>query len=104
MAENTPTAANPGGAWYDPLASLALKGLEAYTRVQEVKASSKPNNVTVLRAEDLNPKTGTVEGVTHTGSAGVSASKLPAWVLPVSIGAGVLLLLALVIPALRRKD
>lgn len=88
----TPTASNPGGAWYDPLAALALKGLDAYTKVQEVKAGTKPNNVTVLRPEEVNPSTGNVAGVTPTGSAGVKTSALPAWVVPLSIGGGVLLL------------
>lgn len=88
----TPTPANPGGAWYDPLAALALKGLDAYTKVQEVRASTKPNNVTVLRPEEVNPNTGTVAGTTPTGSAGVTHSAMPAWLLPVAIGGGVLLL------------
>ena len=99
----TPTAANPGGAWYDPLAALALAGLDAYTKTQEVKASSKPNNVTVLRPEEVNPATGTVAGVTPTGSAGVATSTLPKWVIPSAIGAGVLVVLALVFSLFRRK-
>ena len=97
MAEPTPTAANPGGAWYDPLANLAFRALDGYTKLQEVKASAKPNNATVRRPEDINPATGTPYGVQHTGTAGVSTSTLPPWLLPVAlIGGGLILVLALV--------
>ena len=89
MAENTPPAT---GGWFDSLVNVALKGAEVYGKVQEVKASTKPNNVTVYRNEDINPRTGTGYGVAPTGSAGVSTSRVPAWVLPVSIVGGVLLL------------
>ena len=90
MAENTPPAT---GGWFDSLVNVALKGAEVYGKVQEVKASTKPNNVTVYRNEDINPRTGTGYGVTPTGTAGVTPpSSLPAWVLPVSIVGGVLVL------------
>lgn len=97
-----PVTPPAGGNWYDPFVNLALKGAEIYGKVVEVKAASKPNNATVLRAEDINPATGKPYGVTPTGTAGVTTSTTPAWLLPVAIGGGVLVLLLAVL-GLRRR-
>ena len=87
-----------GGNWYDPFTNLALKGLEAYTKIAEVKASQKPNNVTVYRNEDLDPATGKPYTVKPTGSVGVSTpSAVPAWLWPVAIGVAVLGLVLLLV-------
>jgi|GEM_PF-6787040 hypothetical protein len=102
MAETTTSSPAPASNWYDPLVNLALKGAEIYGKVVEVKSASKPNNVTVLRAEDIHPATGKPYGVTPTGSAGVTTSTTPAWLLPVAIGGGVLVLLLAVL-GLRRR-
>lgn len=92
MATPAPAPAPASSNWFDSLVNVALRGAEVYGKVQEVRAASKPNNVTVYREEDVNPATGKPYGVTATGTAGVAVSKTPAWVLPVSIVGGVLLL------------
>jgi hypothetical protein len=93
-----PVTPPAGGNWYDPFTNLALKGLEAYTKVAEVKASQKPNNVTVYRTEDLDPATGKPYTVKPTGTVGVSTpSAVPAWLWPVAlVGGGLVLVIVLV--------
>lgn len=93
-----PTTPPAGGKWYDSLVNLALKGADVYGKIQEVKASTKPNNVTVYRDEEINPATGKPYGVQPTSSAGVSTpSATPAWILPVSIGGGILIIVLVVL-------
>jgi hypothetical protein len=92
MATPAPAPAPASSNWFDSLVNVALRGAEVYGKVQEVRAASKPNNVTVYRDEEVNPATGQPYGVTATGTAGVAVSKTPAWILPVSIVGGVLVL------------
>jgi hypothetical protein len=98
-----PVTPPPEGKWYDPFVNLALKGAEIYGKIQEVKASSKPNNYTVYRPEEVNQTTGRPYGVQATGSAGVTQpGAMPPWLFPVAIGVGVLVLVLALLPSLRR--
>lgn len=96
QVETTPTASEKN-TWFDALAGYALQGAEIYTRITEAKAAAKPNNTTVYRAEDA-----TGAKATGTASTAAQTGKIPAWVLPVSIvGGGLLLVLAFL--GLRRR-